>query len=350
MGVPMVFVLHPIAPFRLDLTAWALRRRAINGLDRWDGRTYARTLAIGDRAVDIEVTQAGSPGRPALRVVVHGAAGRVVRTAVTAALSRALGLGIDLADFYRMAHADARLGPLVERFRGVKPPRFPTVFEAIVNGIACQQLSLTVGIMLLGRLCELCGLRSPDGRPAFPRPKDIAALTAASLRGLGFNRNKARALLELARAVEGGFDLEALADLDDQAVVERLVALRGIGRWTAEYVLLRGLGRLSMFPGDDVGARTNLARWMKLRTPLDYERVRQLARRWDPYPGFLYFHLLLKSLEEAGALESAVLTRAGLLRRDLRKRDRGMRERGAGAHLGSDPDRLHQLLGRGSGT
>jgi DNA-3-methyladenine glycosylase II len=57
-----------------------------------------------------------------------------------------------------------------------------------------------------------------------------------------------------------------------------------------------------MFPGDDVGARTNLARWMKLRTPLDYERVRQLARRWDPYPGFLYFHLLLQSLEEAGAL------------------------------------------------
>ncbi len=296
------FVLHPIAPFRLDLTAWALRRRAINEIDRWDGHTYARTIASGDRAVDVEVTQAGSASRPALRVAVRGAAGQGVRTTVTAALSRALGFGIDLEDFYRMARADARLAPLVDRFRGVKPPRFPTVFEAVVNGIACQQLSLTVGIILLGRLSKRCGLCSPSGAHAFPRPKDVAALAPAQLRALGFNHNKARALLELARAVEDGFDLEAFADLDDQTVVERLVALRGIGRWTAEYVLLRGLGRLAMFPGDDVGARTNLARWMKLRTPLDYDRVRQLARRWDPYPGFLYFHLLLQSLDEAGAL------------------------------------------------
>lgn len=301
-GVTMMFVLHPIAPFRLDLTAWALRRRAMNEIDRWDGHTYARTIAIGDRAVDLEVTQVGAASRPALRVVVRGAAGRRVRTTATAALSRALGLDIDLEGFYRMARADARLSPLVDRFRGVKPPRFPTVFEALVNGIACQQLSLTVGIILLGRLSKLCGLRSPSGAHAFPRPKDVAALTPARVRALGFNRNKARAVLELARAVEDGFDLEALADHDNQAVVERLVALRGIGRWTAEYVLLRGLGRLSMFPGDDVGARTNLARWMKLRTPLDYDRVRRLARRWDPYPGFLYFHLLLQSLGEAGTL------------------------------------------------
>ena len=296
------FVLHPVAPFRLDLTAWTLRRRAINELDRWDGHTYARTIAVADRAVDVEVTQSGSASRPALNVIVRGAAGRGVRTTATAALSRALGLDLDLADFYRMARADARLASLVDQFRGVKPPRFPTVFEAVVNGIACQQLSLTVGIILLGRLCKLCGLRSPRGRYAFPRPKDVAALTPAQLRALGFNRNKVRALLELARAVEAGFDLEALADLDDGAVVERLVALRGIGRWTAEYVLLRGLGRLSTFPGDDVGARTNLARWMHLRTPLDYDRVRQLARRWEPYPGFLYFHLLLRSLDEAGVL------------------------------------------------
>ena len=66
--------------------------------------------------------------------------------------------------------------------------------------------------------------------------------------------------------------------------------------------LLTEYRRLAMFPGDDVGARTNLARWMKLRTPLDYHRVRQLARRWQPYPGFLYFHLLLQALDETCAL------------------------------------------------
>lgn len=296
------FTLHPIPPFRLDLTVWALRRRPDNEIDRWDGRTYARTLAIDDQALDVEVAAAGTSSRPVLRVLVPGAI-ESAKPVVSVALRRMLGLRLDLEDFYRMAGTDRALAPLVDRFRGVKPPRFPTVFEAVVNGIACQQLSLTVGILLLGRLARMCGLRSASGAHAFPGPSDLVALRPAQLRALGFNRNKARALLELARAVESGLDLEALAELDNTVVVDRLVALRGIGRWTAEYALLRGLGRLTMFPGDDVGARTNLARWMKLRTPLDYDRVRQLARRWQPYPGFLYFHLLLRSLDEAGELD-----------------------------------------------
>lgn len=294
------FALRPVPPFRLDLTAWTLRRRANNEIDRWNGHTYERTIIVDDRALDVAVTQAGAPS---LRVVVRGAGARAARTAVTATLRRALGLQLDLRGFYRLAHRDRHLESLAGRFRGVKPPRFPSVFEAVVNGIACQQLSLTVGIILLNRLSRLCGLASASGAHAFPRPRDIAALRPAQLRALGFNRNKTRALLEVAHAVEDGFDLEALAGLANDAVVERLVALRGIGRWTAEYVLLRGLGRLTMFPGDDVGARTNLARWMKLRTPLDYDRVRRLARRWEPYPGFLYFHLLLQGLEEAGVLD-----------------------------------------------
>ena len=286
--------MRPVPPFRLDLTAWALRRRPSNAIDRWDGRTYARTIVVGDRAIDLEVIPAGS----ALRVLARGATGPRVRAAATDVLSRALGLHVDLADFYALARRDPQLAPLADRFRGLKPPRFPTVFEAVVNGIACQQLSLTVGIVLLGRLARLCGPRSASGAHAFPRPRDVAALRPAQLRAVGFSEAKTRALLELARAVEHGLDLEALADLPDDAVIERLTALRGIGRWTAEYVLLRGLGRLSMFPGDDVGARTNLQRWLKLRTPLDYDRVRQLARRWQPYAGFLYFHLLLQALAE----------------------------------------------------
>jgi len=296
------FALHPIPPFRLDLTVWALRRRAHNEIDRWDGHTYGRTIVVDDRAIDIEATAAGSPSHPVLHVVARGSTDPAVRAAVTSTLSRALGLHIDLTSFYRLARGDRRLAALAERFRGLKPPRFPSVFEAVVNGIACQQLSLTVGIVLLGRLSTRCGLRSASGAYAFPRPADIAALRPQHIRALGFSQHKAHAALELARAVESGLDLERLADLDDGAVIEQLVGLRGIGRWTAEYVLLRGLGRLMMFPGDDVGARTNLARWMKLRTPLDYERVRVLARRWQPYSGFLYFHLLLQALEDAGQL------------------------------------------------
>ena len=71
-------------------------------------------------------------------------------------------------------------------------------------------------------------------------------------------------MIELARSIaEGRLDLEGLADLPDDEAVKRLCELRGVGRWTAEYVLLRGLGRTHIFPGDDVGARNNLQRWLR---------------------------------------------------------------------------------------
>jgi DNA-3-methyladenine glycosylase II len=131
----------------------------------------------------------------------------------------------------------------------------------------------------------------------------VARLPARDLLALGFSANKARALLELAARVESGFDLEALVRLEAATAASELLALRGVGRWTAEYVLLRGLGRLDVFPGDDVGARANLARWMKLRSPLDYERVGRLTKRWSPYAGLVYFHLLLGQIAQQGHLD-----------------------------------------------
>ena len=98
--------------------------------------------------------------------------------------------------------------------------------------------------------------------------------------------------------------MESLAAEDDAAVRQRLLELRGVGRWTAEYVLLRGLGRLHVFPGDDVGAQKRLARWLGRSRPLDYAGVRRVVERWQPYAGLVYFHLLLDGLSQAGALDS----------------------------------------------
>jgi len=67
-------------------------------------------------------------------------------------------------------------------------------------------------------------------------------------------------------------------------------------------VLLRGLGRISMFPGDDVGARNHLAEWLGRRQPLDYEGVKRAVARWQPYAGLVYFHLLLAGLTESGEM------------------------------------------------
>src|SRR5581483_11175823 len=121
----------------------------------------------------------------------------------------------------------------------------------------------------------------------------------------GFSRQKVRALLTLARGIErGDIDLETLSGKDDATVCANLQSLRGVGRWSAEYVMLRGLGRLHVFPGDDVGAQKRLARWLGRSAPLDYAGVRKAVAPWRPYAGLVYFHLLLDGLSNAGVLES----------------------------------------------
>lgn len=294
-------------PFRLDLAVWVLRRRPENLIDRWDGRCYRRALALEGGAVEVAVTQPGPPETPQLRVEVEGErAGPDTRPAVTAALERLLGLRIDLSEFEQLAARDVRLGPLAKRFRGMKPPRFPTVFECVVNAIACQQVTLTLGVRLVGRLAEAYGLAMSGGDApvhAFPQPEELARSKPEELRTLGFSRQKARALIELSSAIaEGHLKLEALAYESDGAALDRLSRVRGVGRWTAEYVLLRGLGRLHVFPGDDVGARNNLQRWLETPVSLDYEGVSQALAPWRAYAGLIYFHLLLDRLAETGAI------------------------------------------------
>jgi DNA-3-methyladenine glycosylase II len=304
------FMIEPCAPFRLDLTAWALRRRPHNAIDRWSESAYQRVVSIDDGLpAALSVTQDDVSAVPRLSVRLDGRLDD--RSAVVLArdaLERLLGLSVDLSAFAAMAEVDPLLRPLARRMHGLKPPRFPTVFEALVNGVACQQLSLDVGIHLLNRLTAAHGrpaAGNPAGPRAFPDPDQLASLQPDELKRHGFSSSKARTIVETARMIVAGeLDLESLEQLDDATAIDRLTRLRGIGRWTAEYVLLRGLGRLQIFPGDDVGAHNKLRRFFDIDTALDYASVNRLVARWDPYAGMVYFHLLLESLSEAGLVSA----------------------------------------------
>jgi DNA-3-methyladenine glycosylase II len=301
-------VVRPIAPFRLDLTVWALRRRPRNHIDRWDGTTYRRVILVGGTTTELAVRQAGPSAAPTLIVT----ATPVLRTAadrrrVQSLLDRLLGTRIDLTDWYRIAAGDARLRPLAGQFLGMKPPRFPTMFESVVNAFACQQLSLEVGLELLNRLAALCGGRVGTGRDvrsAFPTAEEVARCSPKNIQTIGFSRQKAHALFSLAQAItRNELNLEALARDDNMVIRQRLLELPGVGRWTAEYVLLRGLGRLDVFPGDDVGAQNGLARWLERSRRPDYAGVNRAVKRWFPFAGLVYLHLLLDGLSRAGVLE-----------------------------------------------
>lgn len=302
------FVIPVTVPFRLDLTVWALRRRQNNIVDQWADGRYTRVIVCGDGAVKVAIVQQASRTELGLIVTLQSnqEVTEQIQTEVELLIQKMLGLTVDLRTFYFLAGSCDALKSLVEQFSGVRPPRFPSIFEGLVNSIACQQVSLDSGIAALNRLSQTFGVSFVDNDVvscAFPRPVDLVNIPEGAIRKLGFSQQKERAIKELSTNVATHqVNLANLEGLANKEVVECLSNLRGIGRWSSEYVLLRGLGRLDIFPGDDVGAQNNLQRLFHLDARPDYDEIRKLVSQWHPYQGLVYFHLLLEKLRMKGCL------------------------------------------------
>lgn len=300
------FTLLTIAPFRLDLTVWTLRRRQKNTVDQWDGQRYTRVLVFDNQPVMLSITQSGRVTNPRLNVTLLSQVALPSRTidCAKSLVQTMLGLNTDLRPFYRLVANDAALSPLVTQFTGVKPPRFPSIFEALINAIACQQVSLDVGILVLNRLADNFGQEitvAGTELHAFPRPEDLLDAPEEAIKKLGFSYQKVRAIKRLSYGIASGdIDLEHLEASNNEAAVTYLSSIHGIGRWSAEYVLLRGLGRLDTLPGDDVSAQKNLQQLLALENRPVYDEIKQLKEAWEPFAGLVYFHLLLDKLHAKG--------------------------------------------------
>jgi DNA-3-methyladenine glycosylase II len=302
--------LDPVPPFRLDLTVWALRRRASNQIDQWDGTTYTRVLLLDGQPVSVSVSQQQAGTRPRLRVTASSLAPFArLPERIGPMITRMLGCATDVTAFSALAERDPQIAALAGRLLGLKPPRFPSLFEALLNAFSCQQVSLDVGILLLNRLTEAYGqaiVGASNVQRAFPTPEALACAAPEHLRVLGFSLQKARAILELATLLaKTPRELLLLETRSNEEICQQLLSLRGVGRWSAEYVLLRGFGRIEVFPGDDVGAQKNLQALLALADKPTYEQIQALTARWQPYAGLVYFHLLLDKLAHKGFLSTS---------------------------------------------
>jgi DNA-3-methyladenine glycosylase II len=285
------FSIRPSRPYSLALTGQRYSRFP-DPVDRFDGRTYRRLLAVGRGAVLATVEQSGGATNPKLLVTLEGpgADSPRARAAAERLVNGALGAATDLSLFYRAARLDPLLSPLVRRFRGLKIGGYPSLWEALVTAVLTQQINLSFAFSIRAHLATaFARSRTVRGEKyfAFPLPEAIAAAGERGLEGFRMSANKIGTVVRLARAFSSGrLSEEEIAILPEEAAVERLTEIKGIGRWTAETALLRGLARADAFPAGDLGIVKYLAEGLfeHGRRATESE-MRIYAERWRPWRG-----------------------------------------------------------------
>jgi DNA-3-methyladenine glycosylase II len=192
-----------------------------------------------------------------------------------------LGKPFELAPFVAWSAGQPVLSELVPRLAGLRPPLAPDPFESLVTSITAQQISLRAAVGIRNRMIERYGERAEHAY-AFPARERIALASEEELVALGFSRRKAEYVIGLARAE---LDLDGLAALPDDEIRARLVALRGLGPWTAEWFLARHLARPRAWPVGDLALR----KAVDLFYGCD---VSELGPRLDPFQNLSAHYLL----------------------------------------------------------
>jgi len=255
-------------PFDFALTTERFRVFGVDRANVWHEGGLHRVVA--GRELRIEAAPGGVDAEP-LDVETEP----VVRALV--------GLAFDLDGFRAWAAGDEVLARVAPRLAGFRPPLTPDPFEMLVGAITAQQVSLFSALAIRNRLIEQFGAQVGEAW-SFPTRERIAAATEDELFALGFSRRKAEYVVGLARS---DLDLDPLAELPDEEVKARLVAVRGLGEWTADWFLARHLARPHAWPWGDLALRKAVS---DLYGGLD---VREARERFHPFENLSAHYLLL---------------------------------------------------------
>lgn len=293
----MNFVLAPEGPLDAGATLSRYRNWGEDPVNRLGEGVFRRVLRLDDVLHAYEVRWRGPVDDARLHVSVPRSRSTRVREAVTYEVGRIFGLGFDLAGFYRMAKGDPVLADLVGALYGMRPTLAPGGLEMLVGSIIAQQVNLTFAFTLRARLVRRFGTPvALDGETvfAFPEARSLARLRVAGLRAMQFSTRKAEYIRDVACAVvDGTLDLAVLATASNAEVIARLTALRGLGRWTADWYLARCLGRGDACPAGDLAVRKVFDHHYGRGRPLSEEAIRRRATAWGDFQTLAIHYLLV---------------------------------------------------------
>lgn len=289
--------IKPVAPFNFELTAgYHTYFQSRYGTDTMEDGVYRRLLDLGETLVLASVQSIGTVDAPELALELQ--AQELSQENVDMATDRIswlLGTDQDLDPFYTLGKADEAMAGLVKEFYGLHLPHTATVFEALVLAVLGQQISTSVARIIRTLLIETFGPSAKfDGETyyAFPRPGSIWASSPAELHTMKLTQRKSEYVHGLAGStLDTTVGLERLGELTDQEIVEKLTALRGVGLWTAQWTLIRAVGRPDALPLGDLALRRVISGLFMDGADVTDDQVEEIAQRWSPYRTFATVYL-----------------------------------------------------------
>jgi len=293
----MELIIEPHPPFDFSLSSWIFSDGDPR-VQRYKGEVYWHALRLGERPVLIEVHSLGTVDEPRLSVGVEPdrlSSGE--KEAAKSLVRRIFNLDLDLLPFYEAVKGDPVMAKITERLRGLHSPSTATPFEALIDSITEQQISLRAAWSMQRRLLETFGESLALGGNSyyvFPGPERLAAASVEQLRGCGLSGRKAEYVRYVSRLVADNIlDLDALAGKREDEITDALSKIRGIGVWTAEMTMVRGMQKFDAFPADDLGLRRVVSHYYYEDRRITGAEARSTALQWNGWRGLASFYLIV---------------------------------------------------------
>jgi DNA-3-methyladenine glycosylase II len=289
--------LTPVPPYDFDISA-RIFSRGDPSIRIYDNGVYRQAIDIQDNPILIEVRSIETTDDPGLEVTATaGPAGVLPEDAVIEGIvSSMFNIHDDLTPFYQAVKEDPVMADLTRQLHGLKSPTTATLFEALIDSIIEQQISLKVAHSLQVRLIKKTGKRLLVGTASYycyPSPGALAGAPERLFRECGMTTRKGEYIRELSRSiVSGDLDLDKFRGYEDTGrIIREMMEIRGIGKWTAELAIIRGIHKLDAFPADDVGLQRILSRFYRNGTKITSDEARLIASGWGGWQGLAAFYL-----------------------------------------------------------
>lgn len=290
--------IEPLAPFSLELSA-----QIFLGLNRYvrsfSNGVFSQVLRANGDLVLAEITSKGPVNEPKLKIELTSNQPMTTQTSQRTknTIEYIFNLTFDLNSFYKQTQSDPIMHKISQQLIGFKYPTTLTAFESLVDSIVEQQISIKIARIIEERLAEKFGEKLEiNGIQyyVFPTPQDLSETSISDIRSCGLSQRKAEYIYGSAKMVtEGKLNLELMQTNPDlSTVISELDKIKGIGVWTAELTIFRGMQRLDVLPADDFGIRRVISHYYCGDKPIKASEAREIAKAWGEYRGLAAFYLL----------------------------------------------------------